>query len=82
MLNYIVKTSIKTNYTIGTTVQYLIDYLNMCDICQIEPDKYPQDLRKVHDDMTEFYRKREKAAYDLKLHVIGTECEEYIIRKD
>ena len=28
LLNYIVKTSIKTNYTIGTTVQYLIDYLN------------------------------------------------------
>lgn len=79
LLNYIVKYSMKSNFSISTTIQYLSDYLNMCDICQIEPDKYPQDLRKVHDDMIAFYRKREQATYDKRLNEIGTECENYII---
>lgn len=79
LFNYIIKQSKTNNYTIQNTITYLSDYLNMCDMVQVESDKFPQDVKKVHDDMLSYYRNREQIEYDKKLTVIGSECEDYVI---
>lgn len=76
---YIVKQSRTYNILIKDIIQMMTDYLNMCDFCDIQADKFPQDLKKQHDDMLIYFSKREKIEYDKKLTVIGAECEKYVI---
>lgn len=79
LLNYIVKQSRQKKINISQTINYLTDYLNMCDLTGIQPDKFPQDVKKVHDDMLIHYRNRKQIEYDKKLNLIGVECEKYVI---
>lgn len=79
LFNYIVKQSRVKNISVPTVITNLTDYLNMCDICGIEADKYPQDVVKQHDDIIKYFRQKERAEYDRKLQVIGNECEKYVI---
>ena len=82
LFNYIVKQARDKKITVSTVIRNLGDYLNMCDITQIEADKYPQDVVKQHNEMLAYFRKREKAEYDQKLNRIGKECEEYVIPEE
>ena len=79
LFNYIVKQARKKEITVEDVIRNLTDYLNMCDLCDIEADKYPQDVIKQHDDISTYFRKKERAEYDRKLQVIGNECEVYVI---
>lgn len=79
LFNYIVKISKSNNLELSDVIYNLKDYLNMCDIAQIEPDKFPKDLVKVHNDMINYCKERDKKETDKLLNNIGTECEEYII---
>jgi hypothetical protein len=79
LFNYIIKQSRTYNSSIRTIIDYMTDYLNMCDILQVEPDKYPQNVRKVHDDMLIHFKTKERIEYDKKLNIIGVECERYVI---
>lgn len=79
LFNYIVKQSKKNKLTIKDTITYLTDYLNMCDMLQVEPDKYSQNIKKIHDDMLVHYRDRKQQEYNAKLTLIGTQCEKYVI---
>ena len=79
LFNYIMKQSKQANCKIPDIIQYLTDYLNMCDILQVEADKYPHDLIKIHNDMLVHFKNKQRADYDKKLSIIGNECEKYIV---
>lgn len=79
LMNYIVKVSRKKNLNTTTVIDMLDDYLNMCDILQVQPDLYPQDLKKQHDDISNIFKARKKIEYDARLNQIGNECEKYVI---
>lgn len=79
LFNYIIKTSAKIGENANFVIDMLSDYLSMSDILQVEPDLYPMDLKKQHDDISIVFQQKEKADFDRTLHQIGTECEEYVI---
>lgn len=79
LFNYIIKQSKITKMDVPDIINLMQDYLNMCDLCQVEADKYPSDLEKVHDDMLIYFRKKQQLDNDVKLGVIGIECERYVI---
>lgn len=80
LFSYIIKQAKQNNkISIGEVIRYLTDYLNMCDICNLEADKYPQNIKKQHDDMSNYFKERKKAQYDKMLNDIGTDCENYVI---
>lgn len=70
------------------TVNFLADYLAMCDEEEITPDKYPMDLKKVHDVVSRYYNKkrqeeekeREKRREEV-LCQVAEECRKYILPK-
>lgn len=79
LFSYIIKSSKNTKVSISRIITYLSDYLNMCDIAEITPDKFPKDLVKVHNDMADYFRRKEHSLKDKQLETIGTECEKYVI---
>ena len=83
LFSYIIKqVKQNKNMTIPRVINYLTDYLNMCDICGIEADKYPQNIEKQHDDMTSYFKARKQAQYDSLLTTIGNDCENYVVPKE
>lgn len=82
LFSYIMKQHRTKKFDIYSIIKDLTDYLNMCDIAEVEPDKFPQDVRKQHDDMCVFFERREKKIYDKLLRNIGEECEKYVIPKE
>ena len=82
LFNYIVKQSKKYNLSIQNVITYLTDYLNICDLLQVEPDKYTKEIKKAHDDIVLHYKNRKKMEYDAKLTLIGVECEKYVIPEE
>lgn len=79
LFNYIMKQSKTKKLSVEHTIHLLTDYLNMCDLLQIEADKYPSDLGKIHDDMSKFYNSRKKMESDKILTKIALECESYVV---
>ena len=61
-------------------VQLLNDYLQMCDLMEVEPDKYPANLRKAHDDMTDHMHASEIDAKDTTLARIAGQASAYALR--
>jgi len=79
LYNYIMKQSKQYKIEISETVDYMSDYLTMCDMCQIEPDKYPKSIKEQHDKMTNFFKERNRKLEDAKLETISKECERYVL---
>jgi hypothetical protein len=79
LFNYIVKQSRLKGLSIKRTVDLLSDYLNMCDFVGVEPDKFPSDLKKIHDDMIGHMRAKQEEANTKLLYNIGVSCERYVI---
>lgn len=79
LFNYIVKQCKKNDLIADEVVSYLSDYLTMCDMMQVEADKFPSKVKKLHDDMLIHYRKYNEVENDKKLAIIGAECEKYVI---
>lgn len=82
LFTYILKQSKKYKLSVDRVVLNLTDYLNMCDLADVTPDKYPQDVKKQHDDMLSYFKRKEKLEYDKKLTLIGVECEKYVVPKE
>lgn len=83
LFSYIIKQAKQNkNMSIPRVINYLTDYLNMCDICGIEADKYPQDIEKQHDNMNSYFMTRKQAQYDSLLTTIGNDCEKYVVPKE
>ena len=51
LLKYLFKQTFNTDNKYFHPVELLNDYLNMCDMLNIKADKYPQDIKKAHDDI-------------------------------
>lgn len=58
----------------------LADYLEMCDLMDITPDKTPMDLKKAHDDVTEAFRAKENEIQDAKFRELSLSVSNYINR--
>lgn len=64
-----------------TNVQNLLaDYLEMCDLLDIEPDKTPMDIRKAHDDVQNAYRAKENEVQDAKFKALSDSVIKCVVR--
>lgn len=69
---YIIKQSAKYNIRVSEASRYLEDYLNMCGILEVTPDKYPQNIKKQHDDIVKAYKEKENEISNMRLSEIST----------
>lgn len=58
--------------------QTFVDYLRMCDTLNITPDKYPQDVKEVHDNLARAYSAQQNAMMDAIIDEVGVLAEKYI----
>lgn len=79
LIHYIIKTATKNRTSTNTVIDLLSDYLNMSDVIGVEPNLFPMDLQKQHDDLAESFQRKEKVAFDNILYTIASECENYVI---
>lgn len=85
-LNYIQKQKEKHNekahyrksYVTDTYAQNFVDYLRMCDTMNIQPDKYPSDIKTAHDNLAAAYKAQEDIMTDAMIEAIGKAAEKYI----
>ncbi|WP_286077800.1 PcfJ domain-containing protein [Thomasclavelia cocleata] len=64
-------------YKYQNAIDLLKDYLEMCDLMDIKPDKTPMNLKKAHDDMADAYKAKENEIYDSKFDALSkavTKC--------
>lgn len=78
LLSYIIKCELESGYSVSYAVNTLKDYLFMCELSGVDPDLFPQDLAKQHDDMTKLIRKNGGSKEDLIIQRIADDCEAYI----
>ncbi len=66
LIKYISKqmNEVNPDGTFHVVERYLIDYLSMCEQCNVIPDKYPSNLLKVHDDMSKMLDKNRNKIYN------------------
>lgn len=55
-LKYVNRQAIVCGYDVRRTLNDLFDYARMCDIMGIQPDLYPKNIVKVHDEMAKAFR--------------------------
>lgn len=72
--NYLVKTAISTKRDIPHTARLLVDYLNMCDAVGVEADKFPQDLKKQHDDIMQLFQYAADKKRDTVISDVADKC--------
>ena len=56
---------------------YWKDYLETCELMQVEPDKFPQDIKKAHDDIQKAYQAVKNQVDDKKLAAIADKYKSY-----
>lgn len=65
------------SYKYQNAMGLLRDYLEMCDLMDIKPDKTPMNLKKAHDDVSAAYKAKENEIYDSKFYALSkavTKC--------
>lgn len=72
----------KTNsYCSSSRLQSVIymwkDYLEHCEILEVEPDKFPQDIKKAHDDISIAYKAKLNEMTDKQLKAIANQYNSY-----
>ena len=80
LISYIIKES--RGIGITTTIQLLYDYLYMCELMNVAPSLYVNNLVNAHDRMSEVCKEFEDAENNKELGVLAAECSEYVIPKD
>ncbi len=83
--SYLIKQlkKLRNNYCdLNRIVNFLSDYLQTCELMDVEPDMFPMDLIKQHNDISEAYRRLEANKYDERLSRIGNACEKYFNNLD
>ena len=53
------------------SLMLMSDYLSMCELNEIEPDKFPKDIKKAHDDMTKVIQMKQDDKTDKILRDIA-----------
>jgi hypothetical protein len=85
LINFVVKKYLENsdeerNYrTIGGYLSTLRDYLHMCDMLDIKPDMYPNDVNQVHNEVQVLFKAKEASLNDSTFNKIATESEKYIV---
>ena len=67
----------RTMHKMTQIVHYWKDYLETAELLGIEPDKYPQDIRKAHDDIIKAYDAVKNQVVDRRLAAIAKAYEGY-----
>ena len=81
LLKYLLKGAYDA-HSIRERLQLLTDYLMMCDMLRVSIDKYPQDLKGVHDKIAkEFKSLVGNDGRDKILYQVGSSCENYVNAK-
>ena len=65
------------SYRFSEKFNYWQDYLNMCDLMDIEFDKYPKDIVVAHNNVQQAYRAKEDELNDKKILEIAKTAEKY-----
>lgn len=65
-------------YDFSAKFNYWQDYLNMCDLMDIEFDKYPKDIIVAHNNVQQAYRAKEDEMNDKKIAEIAKVAEKYL----
>ena len=69
-------------YIYSNNITLLRDYLQMCDLMGVKPDKTPKDIKKVHDAMSLAYKAKENALNDEKFNKLANSIVEYLKKDD
>lgn len=64
--------------TVGQLWNWFHDYLNMCDLLGVTPDKFPSDIKSAHDNVAKAYSAKANALTDKKLSAIAANAEKLI----
>lgn len=65
-------------YGISSAFGYWRDYLNMCDLMGVEPDKFPSNIKTVHDNTMLAFKAKQNEMADKAINIIGEYAEKYI----
>lgn len=82
LLKYIVKQDMIINKETHRTdvINIMFDYLEMCELLEIKPDKYPKDIVTVHNRCQKLISDNHISLYDKKIAEIGKTVEEAIYK--
>lgn len=64
-------------HRISLIVDYWKDYLEHCELMNVEPDKFPQDIFKAHDDIVVAFQAVKNQLTDKKLALIASQYADY-----
>ncbi len=78
LYSYIIKQSGASVFSIGACINNLQDYLETCEILELEPDKYPRDLKDVHDKAAAALIAVKNRIDDEKIESVANQCHEYM----
>lgn len=87
LINFVVKkymeadTNENTRYnnTLGGYLSTLRDYLHMCDMLDMQPDMYPNDVYQVHNEVQVLFRAKEASINDSVFNRIAVESAKYVV---
>lgn len=85
-VTYITKQKSKSNEKISYRKYYMadkyaenfVDYLRMCDLMNITPDRFPADIHTAHDNLAAAYTAHEDQMTDKMIDMIGAAAEKYL----
>lgn len=67
----------KLCHPIGGIANLWKDYLEMCELLDVEAAKFPKNIKSVHDDMMTARLARENAVIDKKIDAIASQYDNY-----
>ena len=81
LLKYLVK-GCNNTFEIIEKTQTLRDYLNMCDLMNVNIDKYPVNLKTVHDRTALAFKQTSEKNSALKIAKLAVQCENYVVPEE
>lgn len=78
IVKYIEKQYNGNDYHVTWYLTIFHDYLNMCDLMNIKPDKFPKDVKKAHDNVQSAFRAKENEMSDKAIRTLADEAKKYL----
>lgn len=78
IIKYIEKQYNGNDYHVTWYLTIFHDYLNMCDLMNIKPDKFPKDVKKAHDNVQSAFRAKENEMSDKAIRTLADEAKKYL----
>ncbi len=69
---------LKTEDCLRQAANYMEDYLRMCDLMQIIPDKFPKDIKKTHNHLVASYKAKVDSDNDAFIAAVSKEATKFI----